>query len=352
MHEPDGTHGEVVSMSDDRCASPDDVGPAAAAQGTPSYQHGHVDNELDAPRQTIQSHVHNHQERETPVLGRRQRIYAVREWVLTTFDLPRGATVLDVAGGRGDLSWLLRNVDGLNAVVIDPRPTNHQSLTKSVHWLSTHHDEAAKRAVVGSSSYQPLAALLPHLLPEEKRGVPRHLRVFLDDAFVSAVTQRPAVDEVWDVSWQAAVARADACQDILDTNRHHGDADPVPRAIPITNARDAHAVIHAAALVIGFHPDQATEACIDLALALRIPFAVCPCCVFPQEFPDRRLADGTVVTKYDQFIRYLCTKHPAIKVAELPFSGMHRHRNLDPALHHVSPAARSTVLYMLPSDLT
>ena len=42
-------------------------------------------------------------------------------------------------------------------------------------------------------------------------------------------------------------------------------------------------------LVVGFHPDQATEPCIDLAMLLGVPFCVVPCCVFPSEFPDRRL---------------------------------------------------------------
>lgn len=31
----------------------------------------------------------------------------------------------------------------------------------------------------------------------------------------------------------------------------------------------------------GFHPDQGTEPLLDLALALRAPFALVPCCVFP-----------------------------------------------------------------------
>ena len=40
----------------------------------------------------------------------------------------------------------------------------------------------------------------------------------------------------------------------------------------------------------------ATETCIDLALHLRRPFAVCPCCVFPQpgDFDDRKLEEATL----------------------------------------------------------
>ena len=34
--------------------------------------------------------------------------------------------------------------------------------------------------------------------------------------------------------------------------------------------------------VIGLHPDEATEAIVDCALAHNKPFAVVPCCVFPR----------------------------------------------------------------------
>jgi hypothetical protein len=65
----------------------------------------------------------------------------------------------------------------------------------------------------------------------------------------------------------------------------------------------AHNLITSAKLVVGFHPDQATEPCIDLAIAMRKPFVVCPCCVFPKQFPDRRLA-GRTVSSYEDFISY------------------------------------------------
>src|SRR5688500_3796078 len=42
-------------------------------------------------------------------------------------------------------------------------------------------------------------------------------------------------------------------------------------------------------LVVGLHPDQATELIVDFALKHGKPFAVVPCCVFPALFPHRRL---------------------------------------------------------------
>ncbi|CAK4206323.1 unnamed protein product [Aphanomyces euteiches] len=74
-------------------------------------------------------------------------------------------------------------------------------------------------------------------------------------------------------------------------------------------------------LVVGMHPDEATEAIVDAALALNKPFAVVPCCVMSRLFPNRTLADGTPVATYDVFVRYLQAKDPAIQSTFLPFAG-------------------------------
>lgn len=72
-------------------------------------------------------------------------------------------------------------------------------------------------------------------------------------------------------------------------------------------------------LVLAFHPDQATEACVDLALVLGVPFCVVPCCVFPAEFPHRQNPDGTRLRTYTQFIDYLTRKSDNIIKADLAF---------------------------------
>ena len=85
-------------------------------------------------------------------------------------------------------------------------------------------------------------------------------------------------------------------------------------------------------LVVGFHPDQATEACIDLALLLGISYCVVPCCVFPSEFQDRLTPEGTRVRSYHELLAYLLTKDPLhTKTAELGF--------------HETTTARRIVLY-------
>lgn len=68
------------------------------------------------------------------------------------------------------------------------------------------------------------------------------------------------------------------------------------------------------------HPDQATEPIVDFALQQCIPFAVVPCCVYPAEFPKRKL-DGQPVMSYDDFLAYLELKDPRIRRQTLDFEG-------------------------------
>jgi hypothetical protein len=77
-------------------------------------------------------------------------------------------------------------------------------------------------------------------------------------------------------------------------------------------------------VVVGMHPDQATEPIVDFALAHGKGFAVVPCCVFPKLFPTRQLRDGRGVAKYDAFLRFLAEKHHGIRVGCFPFDGKNK----------------------------
>ena len=58
-------------------------------------------------------------------------------------------------------------------------------------------------------------------------------------------------------------------------------------------------------IVVGMHPDQATEPIVRLALAAGKPFVVVPCCVFAKSNPQRALRDGTQVSTHPQFCDWL-----------------------------------------------
>mmetsp|Transcript_35048 Transcript_35048/g.88544 ORF Transcript_35048/g.88544 Transcript_35048/m.88544 type:complete len:171 (-) Transcript_35048:209-721(-) len=73
-------------------------------------------------------------------------------------------------------------------------------------------------------------------------------------------------------------------------------------------------------VVVGMHPDEATEDLVDEALKMQKPFAVVPCCVFYKTHPGREV-DGQQVRSWEQFCDYLQRKDPRIQRAALPFSG-------------------------------
>ena len=78
----------------------------------------------------------------------------------------------------------------------------------------------------------------------------------------------------------------------------------------------------AAVVIVGMHPDQATEAIVDLSLEFSRPFAVVPCCVFAHMFPDRRLrTTGEEPKTYEEFCQYLREKDPRIQQESLGFKG-------------------------------
>jgi hypothetical protein len=97
------------------------------------------------------------------------------------------------------------------------------------------------------------------------------------------------------------------------------------------NARstDTGALVRGASLVVGMHPDEATEAIVVHSLAHGKRFAVVPCCVFAHLSPDRVLLsdDGSSsrpVRDINDFCAYLKAKDPRIEEAALPFEGRNK----------------------------
>lgn len=84
----------------------------------------------------------------------------------------------------------------------------------------------------------------------------------------------------------------------------------------------AHAeLLQTCSVLIGMHPDQATEPIVDVALRLGKPFAVVPCCVFGHENRHRRLKDGGKVVTTEEFVRFLVEKKEGVKTEWLGFEG-------------------------------
>ena len=77
-------------------------------------------------------------------------------------------------------------------------------------------------------------------------------------------------------------------------------------------------------VVVGLHPDEATEPLLDAALHLGLSLAVIPCCVFSAEFPDRRLRSGETPSSYEDFCDYLTEKSDDLNSDILPFIGRNK----------------------------
>lgn len=269
----------------------------------------------------------------TRALSRKNRVFVFREFLLRTYGeyLAKGATVLDVAGGKGDLSWLLRNVDGVDSVVADPRITKQIHILRSVDFLGRHPEEALQRSIPGLPTYQPLASLMPRLESLETFAKPRHLRLLIDQNLVDAIASYLETKsmENWKRYWLEASEKA------MQARTLGYDEGTVSSVNQITDATHSLETILDVRLVIAFHPDQATDASVDLALVLGVPFCVVPCCVFPAEFPSRRNPDGTRLRTYPQLIDYLMRKSDNIRKADLDFP--------------FTETAKNRVLYTLPS---
>lgn len=259
--------------------------------------------------------------------SRKNRVYVFREFIMTLYEqyLQEGDVVLDIAGGKGDLSWLLSNVDQLHSVVVDPRLTKTH-IVKSVQWLREHPDQARERAIPHLPTYQPLAALLPTLEGTDTFVSPKHLRILVDQHLIEAVRkyQQTGSMEEWKTYWERAMTIGREVQTLGYEESFTNDG------CEIQSADVALQTILKTKLILGFHPDQATDPALDLALALRIPYCIVPCCVFPKEFPTRRTASQGSVRTYSDLVDYLRNKcsQSGLQEAFLPFHFTETAKNL------------------------
>jgi hypothetical protein len=369
----------------------------------------------------------------TRAASRRNRVYAFRDFILNTYgsylqecesvqecgdsdseDNDNVVTILDVAGGKGILSWLLTNDATLfqkqnkriECILVDPRIANHQHMERSVEFLQANPDIKLERSKEGTLTHQPLATLLQsgavhtstHTQhPSSKQQLklkmrrPKQLCLFMDNDLIQAIQCRKEAEaqacrhtsnsmrkipvdgsnpnhgvlllqpqqqqhtkatiqikKEWSEFILKALQKANTDESVQgDPNNRHSNNLQLNNGAGqlLEDPEDIwHTVFQKISLIVGFHPDQATEACLDLAASGvlptrpgrkhngQVPFAVVPCCVFPKLFPDRVIHvpvpgtstdndnrtttegegvdEGTfrVVKTYDSFVTYLKNK--------------------------------------------
>jgi len=289
-----------------------------------------------------------------PIVPRRERVNCLRQFVLSKYQINylKSGPILDIAGGKGDLSWLFLNKDAILSCVVDPRRTDHCKLERQAQWCLDNPEEAAIQVL---TTHQLMPTL--HLRPPFQ--TPKHLQLFVDDALVDALL---GIGNNWEQFFHAASIRAKAeegikghhqpkLKDTSSTTTSSTESSSTTSSTTttngcITNALEAKNTLLNTKLICGFHPDEATDTSIDLALALKIPFAICPCCWFPKINRHRRITtkSGTEssVRTFLDYITFLKQKHSKIRVDQLPFRSE--------AKGNGAGLTRNFVVYMLPED--
>lgn len=162
--------------------------------------------------------------------------------------------VLDIAGGRGELAFELCVKRQIPCCVLDPRCPGGGSPAAEWHdWHVSRQQRLWFKAAKGIRSY---------------------------------------------VECQEFVAKCPLkqCQVPVETAIH-----------ALKNGDEAWEDVLKCQVVVGLHPDQATGGIVELAMALKRPFAVVPCCTFADDFPERRLSGDRPVRTYDDLVEWLLT---------------------------------------------
>jgi hypothetical protein len=230
--------------------------------------------------------------------------------------------VVDVAGGSGFVSLALAK-RGIVSTVVDPR----ESAGKLPHkfrkaWRKVRSGAQTRHGACGSVTGNHPRIISPPTLP-------------------------PPIPFQTHRSWFGLIPDGVDVHDrhpgLVREDASHGPAwlsllSSSPPRLPVCD--DSHDLIVGCSALVALHPDEATDAVVDAAVALRKPFCVVPCCVFSRLFPNRRVLDrpclrgnelgadedrvlggGRPVHTRDDLLEYLSEKHPSIRRATLPFVG-------------------------------
>jgi hypothetical protein len=206
--------------------------------------------------------------------------------------------VLDIAGGKGELSARLALCHSLRVIMIDPRPADISSV-----YLHSVVPKLPKK--------------WQHSLEERLEQTPTFIEDELDKRFSQLVTHF------------SVASSDDICSDGDGV-----DCTP-PNEGMLFEDEAVEKAVRNASLIIGLHADGATEAIVDAALYYNKPFVIVPCCVFPNLFRNRFIyvkdddddvnncseKKKVAVRTHEQFCQYLLDKDDRFRQEALPFEG-------------------------------
>lgn len=226
----------------------------------------------------------------------------------------RHCHVLDIAGGKGELSARLTICHCLFVQMVDPRPANlYDCFYKNVY-----------------------------------RSLPKKWQEKISTSRCSDKDHPDKIQTTLDARFHQFV-KSFPCDGGIDVEEDEKNGCKIPSAVVVQLQQDAELVqaVKNCTLMIGMHADGATEAIVDIALYYRKPFVVVPCCVFPNLFQHRMVPrirrekvnnnedndleednqtisepeEMTPVRTHEQFCRYLAMKDSHFVMETLPFEG-------------------------------
>jgi hypothetical protein len=209
--------------------------------------------------------------------------------------LNAGTGVVDAAGGSGHVSMAL-GMAGISSTVVDPR--------ENVGKLPGRDRKIWNRAIRSQQSPRPL---------------PPPASAITNRTPTTDAEQIPYCQPVTAVQYGTMRAWFGAPPDGVDGTFRQPDKPS--EELPVC-AVD-HPLLSTCSAIIALHPDEATDAIVDTAVAKRIPFVIVPCCVFFRLFPNRRKPGSKAepVSTHADLLEYLMAKDESIQRTTLPFQG-------------------------------
>jgi hypothetical protein len=212
--------------------------------------------------------------------SKRDRAAVFVEWLLDEFGaetLCSGSGVVDVAGGRGEISFELCQRRGIPCSVIDPRLPGCAKLNNAQRRFVALAEKEG-RALLKPSQF---AALLT---PDLWTNAP--VPYAMSDAVLCG---GDGAGDGTELSPTESAATSAATKSHHRAAQRHGNYCGAPPVLTLGERSRLVEILNGASVIVGMHPDQATEHIVSCALALGKPWAVVPCCVFAREFPHRKL---------------------------------------------------------------
>jgi len=242
--------------------------------------------------------------------------------------LRSGAGVIDVAGGKGQLSYELLNLNNIPATVIDPVKLDGKIFTRGVsrgQWhckkelyrVSVPFDEA-KKEVKTPDHFR--CVFHPHLWQEDAIGLltspypmleAKELDVLQYNAFLAAQTK------IF-YRWTAKTRRKKAAD--VENKKHF--VKPWDLEVSEENFRSLKRKLRECSAIVGLHPDQSTDYIIDYALKTGKAFAVIPCCLHSKQFSGKKNSERQAIRDFGKLLEFYKRKAPGcIFSTTLDFEG-------------------------------